>query len=91
MASKNPLCVFRFTCASEVCSRGDEITSMPECYTGSLEKPCWYEQDWREVNSITWREVFSLEELWVYLLLLIVIGVFLFYVFTLLRILGSGC
>ena len=50
--------------------------------TYSVKK--WYDKDWEEVKSITWRDVFSFKETWLYiciisLLITIVSEVFMLF------------
>lgn len=85
-------CRYRFTCGAVKCP-GIEVISKPPCYIDKFsryqpvnEAP-WYQKDWEEVNRITWREVLSLQESWIYSLLIIIIVVFIFMVMLLIYVL----
>lgn len=75
-------CRYRFTCGAVTCPKV-EVTSRPPCYIDKFKRyqpeneTLWYNRSWEEVNRITWREVFSLQESWIYTLLLIIIVVFI--------------
>lgn len=80
-------CEYRFSCRAEECPDNVEYGgSRPGCFVSPRGREV-LERDWEDINSITWRQVFTLEEAWVYALLTIVIAVFLFYVIVLVRLL----
>lgn len=85
-------CRYRFTCGAVRCQKVT-IASKPPCYIDKFsryqpdnEAP-WYRRDWEDVNRITWREVFSLKESWIYSLLIIIITAFIFMVIILIYVL----
>lgn len=85
-------CRYRFTCGAVKCP-DVEVTSKPSCYVDKFNRyqpetqTLWHKKNWEEVNRITWREVFSLQESWIYALLLIIIVVFIFLVMILIYVL----
>ena len=76
-------CRYRFTCGAVKCP-AIEFTSKPPCYVDKFKRyqpepqNPWHRKSWEEANRITWREVFSLQESWIYALLLITIIAFIF-------------
>jgi hypothetical protein len=89
----NLYCSYRFTCGSEKCPGLVAEAARPPCHVDKFKRyqpesdNCWYYRSWEEVNRITWREVFSFQESWIYALLLIIIIVFLFLSMTLVSLL----
>lgn len=91
--SNNILCSYRFTCGAKVCPEIIQSRTLPTCHTDKfnryqpeVEEINWYQRDWEDVHRITWREVFSLQESWIYGLLLIIIVVFIFLVAIFIRV-----
>ncbi len=86
-------CRYRFTCGATMCPKVGVASKPPPCYIDKFSRyqpdnePVWYYRSWKEVNRITWKEVFSLKESWIYTLLLIVIAVFIFMVMMLIYVL----
>ncbi len=84
-------CRYRFTCGAVECP-GVEVTSRPPCYADKFNRyqpesqTLWYYRSWEEVNRITWKEVFSLKEAWIYILLLIIIAVFIFMLMLFIKV-----
>ena len=84
-------CRYRFTCGAATCQKV-EVTSRPPCYVDKFkryqpESIVWYQRDWEDINRITWREVFSLKESWIYTLITIIVVVFIFMVMVLIKLL----
>jgi hypothetical protein len=89
-------CRYRFTCGAVRCPKvevASEQASKPPCYVDKFKRyqpdseTLWYYRGWDEVKRITWREVFSLQESWIYTLLLIIIVVFIFMAMLLIYVL----
>jgi len=79
---------------AKVCPEIIQSRTLPECHTDQFniyqpagEEINWYHRDWEDVHRITWREVFSLQESWIYVLLLIIIVMFIFLVALFIRVL----
>ncbi len=87
----NLVCKYRFTCGAVKCSKV-EVASRPKCYVDKFKRyqpdpeTLWYNRNWEDVNRITWGEVFSLQESWIYTLLLIIIVVFIFMLMLLIKV-----
>ncbi|MDP2767402.1 MAG: hypothetical protein Q8O41_08140 [Candidatus Methanoperedens sp.] len=84
-------CKYRFTCGAAACPKV-EVTSKPPCYIDKFsryqpESIVCYQRDWEDINRITWREVFSLKESWIYTLITIIVVVFIFMVMVLIKLL----
>jgi len=85
-------CSRRFTCGAAECPEMVAAKN-PPCHVEKFRRyqpenePIWYYRSWEEVNRITWREVFSLQESWIFTLLTIVIVVFLFMAMVLIYVL----
>ncbi len=81
-------CRYRFTCGAAVCKKESSSSKPPSCYIDKFKRyqPAWHQRDWEEINRITWREVFSLKEAWIYTLITIVIVVFIFLVMILIKL-----
>lgn len=83
----NLLCDVRLTCNARSCPLHTDFTGKrPKCwiekyprYQPDTYSNVWYERDWDELKNITWYDVFSLKESWMYFLILIVTAVFIFY------------
>ncbi|MCL7413019.1 MAG: hypothetical protein M8353_05315 [ANME-2 cluster archaeon] len=77
----NLSCNYRLSCGAHVCPEKIYLTKKPDCRIEKYERyqPVWYDKNWHELNSITWYDVFSLKESWMYLLIIIVIALFLFF------------
>lgn len=79
-------CNYRFTCDRKVCPKqvifqaGQKPGCYVEKYTG-YEPPneAWHGKSLQDLNKITYRDVFSFKESWIYLLILILIGLFIYY------------
>ncbi len=86
-------CRYRFTCGATWCPNVEVASKPPQCYIDKFSRyqpdnePIQYYRSWEDVNRITWKEVFSLKESWIYTLLLIVIAVFIFMVMMLIYVL----
>ena len=85
-------CSFRFTCGAARCPKEFFSSTRPSCYVDKFrryqpENDVWYKRDWEDVNRITWREVFCLQESWIYTLLVVIIVVFIFMVTVLIKLL----
>ncbi|MCE8422384.1 MAG: hypothetical protein J5U17_04620 [Candidatus Methanoperedens sp.] len=89
----NLRCDYRFTCGTLKCPDVKVFSEMPICHVDKFKRyqpetdSRWYDRNWKEVNRITWREVFCLRESWIYTLLLIIILVFAFMVMVLVKLL----
>jgi hypothetical protein len=85
----NLRCSHRFTCAARRCPQDGQY---PSCYIDKFKRYqpgneiLWYERDWEEINRITWNEVLSLKELWIYTLILITVIVFIFMLILFIKI-----
>ncbi|HIH45373.1 MAG TPA: hypothetical protein HA257_09995 [Candidatus Methanoperedenaceae archaeon] len=79
----NIYCQHRFTCAANQCDvRYRASLSRPPCHMpGEAYAARWHERDWDELDRITWNDMFSLRESWLYALYLLVIAVFMFFAF----------
>jgi hypothetical protein len=77
--SQNLNCNYRFTCAAAECAKTRDFTEMPACHVERFKQyqPVWHQRDWEDIKKITWVEVFSFKEIWVYLLYIVIIGAFL--------------
>jgi len=86
-------CDFRFTCGAARCPETIPSSRPPSCHVDKFRRyqpdnnQVWYRRDWQEVNRITWRDVFSLQESWIYALLLIIITAFVFMSMILIKLL----
>ncbi|NJD77157.1 MAG: hypothetical protein FIB08_08710 [Candidatus Methanoperedens sp.] len=85
-------CSSRFTCGAAECPEVIPETKPPSCHIDKFKRyqpdtEIWYRKDWDEVNRITWREVFSLQASWIYVLLAIIILVFVFMSMILIKLL----
>lgn len=84
-------CRYRFTCAAAECP-STAVTSRPSCYIDRFKRYqpendiVWYQRNWEDINRITWKEVFSLEESWIYTLLLITIIVLIFMLMLFIKV-----
>lgn len=80
-------CRYRFTCGTNECPEFI-ASAKPPCYVDKFERyqPVWYQRDWEDLNRITWREVFSLEESWIYILYIIIILAFIFMVMIFIKV-----
>jgi hypothetical protein len=82
-------CSHRFTCAASRCLQD---VRYPVCYIDKFKRYqpkndiSWYEKDWKEINRITWIEVLSLKESWIYSLILITVIVFIFMLILFIKI-----
>lgn len=86
----NIACRYRFTCGAKSCP-GIEVTGKkPECYVDKFERYqpeiVWHHRDWEEINRITWRDVLSLKESWIYSLIIIIVAVFIFLLMILIYV-----
>jgi len=82
-------CSHRFTCGSVRCL---QKVQYPSCYIDKFKRyqprdeiPL-YEKDWNGIKRITWNEVLSLKESWIYALILIIVTVFLFMLILFIKI-----
>ncbi len=87
----NPGCDYRFTCAAAKCPEVMVASEKPACHVDKFmryqpDNNTWYHKNWEEVNRITWVEVLSLKEAWVYLLYIIIITVFMFMAMVLIKL-----
>lgn len=82
-------CSHRFTCGAGRCPQN---VRYPSCYIDKFKRYqpgneiLWYERDWEEINRITWNEVLSLKESWIYTLILITVIVFIFMLILFIKI-----
>jgi preprotein translocase subunit SecE len=94
----NIMCRYRFNCGAEICPKYiDNIEIRPKCkvekynrYQPDIDSGEWYEKSWEEVNNITWYDIVTLKESWMYLLILIIIAVFIFFCATLIYLYNSS-
>lgn len=83
----NLSCQYRFNCAANLCPGSIDLSrGRPACwlekyqrYQPDISSHDWYDRDWEELKIITWYDVFSLKESWIYVLILVIIAVFLFF------------
>ncbi len=85
-------CSYRFTCGAVKCPEVAAASGKPSCHIEKFRRyqpsdETWYRKDWEDVNRITWREVFCLQESWIYVLYIIIIIVFIFMAMVLMRLL----
>ncbi|MCX9009890.1 MAG: hypothetical protein OIN66_02100 [Candidatus Methanoperedens sp.] len=90
--ANNIRCSYRFTCGAKACPGISASPGMPSCHVDKFrryqpESEFWCRRSWEEVNRITWREVFCLQESWIYTLLVIIITVFMFMAMILIKLL----
>ncbi len=84
-------CSYRFTCAAARCPEAGVQSDMPACHIEKFiryqpDNDEWYRRNWEEVNRITWVEVFSLKEAWVYILYIVIISVFMYMAMLLIKL-----
>ena len=84
-------CSYHFTCAATQCPEIKDIFEKPSCHVEKFpryqpESDIWHQKSWEEVNKITWIEMFSLHEVWLYILYIIIIIVFSFMVMVLIKL-----
>ncbi len=85
----NLRCSHRFICGARSCP---QVVQYPSCYIDKFKRYqpsddiAWYEKDWEEVNRITWNEVLSLKESWIYTLILITVIVFIFMLLLFIKV-----
>jgi len=86
-------CRYRFTCGAARCPEVMAASEPPPCYIDKFRRyqpedsTAWYRRDWEDINKITWKQVFSLQEAWIYALITIIIAVFIFMVMVLIKLL----
>ena len=79
----NPYCSYRFSCGTKQCPESVDFSKKPSCYTKKFNRyqpegeTAWHNRDWEDINQITWMEVFTLQETWIYILIIIVVAAFL--------------
>lgn len=88
----NIRCSYRFTCGAPACPGTAALPGKPSCHVDKFkryqpESEFWYRRSWEEVSRITWREVFCLQESWIYTLLIVIISVFMFMSMILIKLL----
>ncbi len=82
-------CSHRFTCGAVRCPK---VVHYPSCYIDKFKRYqpgneiLWYERDFDEINRITWNEVLSFKESWIYTLILIIVIVFIFMLMLFIKI-----
>lgn len=81
-------CRYRFTCGALECPEFVTATVKPTCYVDKFRRyqPVWHHRSWEEINKITWKDVFSLKESWIYALYIIIISVFIFMVMLFVKV-----
>src|SRR3990172_11513961 len=84
-------CSYRFTCAATQCPEVLDSFEIPSCHVDKFaryqpENNIWHRKSWEEVKKITWIEVLSLHETWLYVLYIIIIVVFSFMVMVLIKL-----
>lgn len=85
-------CRYRFTCGAVRCPEVAGLSRPPSCHIDKFKRyqpdieSFWYNRNWEEINRITWREVLSLQESWIYTLLIIIITVFIFMMMVLIKL-----
>lgn len=76
------VCPFRVGCASakdeclRVKSSDIPADGKPECYVPRPKKK-WYDEDWNDLQRVTWVDVFSLQSVFMYVALITVIVSFM--------------
>ncbi len=76
-------CRYRFNCGSEQCPEIVDFLKKPKCYTEKFKryqpegKKVLHRRDWEDINQITWMDVFTLHESWIYALIVIIVAAFL--------------
>ena len=85
-------CSHRFTCGAVKCPEAAITSGRPPCHIEKFSRyqpsvETWYRRDWEDVNRITWREVFCLQESWIYMSYIIIITVFIFMAMILMKLL----
>ena len=79
----NPYCRYRFSCGTKQCPEYIDLSKKPPCFTEKFQryqpegKKVLHRRDWEDINQITWREVFTLDESWIYILIIIIVATFL--------------
>ncbi len=82
-------CSHRFTCGVVRCP---QYVQYPSCYIDKFKKyqpgneVLWHERDWDGIKRITWYEVLSLKESWIYALILIIVIVFIFMLMLFIKV-----
>jgi hypothetical protein len=84
-------CSYHFTCAATQCPEVLESFETPLCHIEKFpryqpENTPWHRKNWEDVKNITWIEVLSLNEAWLYVLYIIIIVVFSFMVMVLIKL-----
>lgn len=88
-------CRHRFTCGAARCPEVVPSSGPPLCHIDKFRRyqpdneSFWYDRNWEEINRITWKEVLSLQESWIYTLLIIIIIVFIFMMMVLIKVILS--
>ncbi|MBE0521660.1 MAG: hypothetical protein IBX39_05260 [Candidatus Methanoperedenaceae archaeon] len=86
-------CSYRFNCGTNQCPESVDVSKKPPCHTEKFKryqpegKIVLYRRDWEEINQITWRDVFTLQESWIYTLIIIIVAAFLFMAMILVKLL----
>ena len=81
--ARNMNCSYRFNCGTKECPESVVLSKKPPCFTEKFQryqpegKKVLHRRDWEDINQITWREVFTLNESWIYILIIIVVAAFL--------------
>lgn len=89
----NLSCTYRFACGNIQCPDLIDKMKPPACYIEKFSRyqpepdKVWHQKSWEEVKRVTWRDVFSLRETWIYILLIVISVVFIFMVMIAIKVL----
>jgi hypothetical protein len=85
-------CSYRFNCGTKQCPDSVDFSKKPPCYTEKFKryqpegKKVLHRRDWEDIKQITWMEVFTFQESWIYALIIIIVSAFLLMSMILIKI-----